>query len=519
MDRVQHLIEELEQGSPKIRRRAARILGNTRDSRAIMSLIKALKDNDVSIQLEARDGLVNTGKPAIQTLIQALKTEIGWSYVHDVLVRIGEPAIQALIDALEDPYLKDDAAFVLSRFERRAIKPLVKSLGRPEIREEVASTLSLEAGLYGEPVAESLLKALAIPAYRTGALTTLRRIILSDIQRQLPLLLRVLTVLKERRLMDDATEHIRAFIPPLISLLSGQSRYDASAALRMIGNPATPRLVNLIKNKTKDEHARWCAVHILGEIGDPEGIEVLIKALEDENPLVSIQAAESLGKIGDSRALKPLLSVLSSGRTALSEKVIEAFMKSPSLKQALADFNQEASTFLCMRCLSRFEKQKVKSLSGHSLVFFSCRICNGVSYIMEDIEKVVVLLDDKWVEDIFDYRKLPQESGKGAFGILTPSNAEMLLDHRRCVSGNQTLYTNWLDNRELFDFDEVWVKNVDDFDIDEFVMKVRNNTDTHRGKKLNLVPVYVFPNAGLSQAKVNLLRGTFTRVETKAPEE
>lgn len=519
MDRIEQLITELQRGSPKVRPRAARALGNTRDSRAIISLIQALKDKDVAVQLEAQNSLVNTGKPAIRFLIEASKDQDVHFYVRGVLLRIGTLAIQPLIDALQDTATRDMAKLTLSEMGQQTIKPLVRSLGRPEICEEVATTLSLEAGLHAEPVTESLLKALTVRTYRTGALTALRHIIMSDLERHLTLLLRVLTILKERSLMNDVPQYTMKFVLPLVNLLGGPSRHDATRALCMIGSPATACIVDLVKDNTKDEHARWCAAYILGEIGNPAEIEVLIKALQDENPLVSLQAAESLGKIGDSRALRPLLSVLSTGRTGMSEKVIEAFANSPSLKQALADFNRKASTFFCGQCLSRFNKQKVTSVSRHNLVFFSCPKCNGVSHIMEDIEKVIIVLDNKWVNGVFDYRELPQEPEKQGFRIATPSNKEVLLDNMRCVSGNQTLYANWLEYRELFDFDEVWVKKVDGFDIDEFVMKVRNNTDTNRAKKLHLVPVYVFPNAGLSQAKVNLLRGTFARVETKAPEE
>ena len=572
MDRVQQLREELKRGSPEVRRRAARVLGKNSDSTAIESLIEAFKDEDVLVRVEAQDSLVKIGKSATRALIEALKDQSVQFYVHGALLRIGRPAIQLLIDALRDANSKGMAKFTLSQLGQQAIKPLVKSLARPEICEEVAFILSLKARLQAEPVEEPLLKALMIPAYRKGALRALRHIIILDLQGRLPLLLRVLAVLKEQRVIDDVEKQTSEFIPLLVNLLNGTSRHEAATALCMIGSSASPYLVNLISDNTKGQNARWCAAYVLGETKDTAGVEVLVKALEDESSSVSLQAAQALGQIGDTRALKPLLSALKSNH--IRSEAVEALVNSPSLSQALAAFNQKAAAFFCVWCLSRFESQKVESHSRHSLVFFSCRKCGGISHIVEDIERAIVVLDSrlrdrlnqrnvpeskgfrirqgevihnlaelstalrnmddssyrdhvtkskndfaKWVREVFGYSELAENLEKSADRIWATSEVEKYLKIVRHITDSRTLLINWFWYREPFDFDEVRIIDADDFEVEEFVMKIRNDADQWRQSRYHAIPVYIFPSAGLSQAKVNLLRGTFAKVESKAAEE
>lgn len=83
---------------------------------------------------------------------------------------------------------------------------------------------------------------------------------------------------------------------------------------------------------------------------------------------------------------------------------------------------------------------------------------------------------------------------------------------------NGTLYVNWLKHREPFHFDQVWVRKVDDLDLDEFMVRIRNDNDTDRLDHLHAVPIYVFRDAGLARAKTNLLMDTLDRVESKARE-
>jgi hypothetical protein len=55
--------------------------------------------------------------------------------------------------------------------------------------------------------------------------------------------------------------------------------------------------------------------------------------------------------------------------------------------------------------------------------------------------------------------------------------------------------------------------NADDFDIEEFVMRLKNDIDERRRKRLSSIPVYLNSESGLSQAKQNLLRDTFNKIK------
>jgi HEAT repeat protein len=58
----------------------------------------------------------------------------------------------------------------------------------------------------------------------------------------------------------------------------------------------------------RDRTVRKSAATALGEIGDPQAVDSLITALEDEDDYVCRAAAEALGQIGDARAVEPLVA-------------------------------------------------------------------------------------------------------------------------------------------------------------------------------------------------------------------
>lgn len=71
--KVEILIKDLKDEDPLYRERAAEILGEIGDVRAVEPLIEALKDWYDKAQEEAVRALRKIGEPAIEYLIQALK--------------------------------------------------------------------------------------------------------------------------------------------------------------------------------------------------------------------------------------------------------------------------------------------------------------------------------------------------------------------------------------------------------------------------------------------------------------
>jgi HEAT repeat protein len=70
------------------------------------------------------------------------------------------------------------------------------------------------------------------------------------------------------------------------------------------------------------EADRYFAVHMLGELRDRRGIDVLVPLLED--PDVNYKVAWALGQIGDPRATRPLIAALDDGNAFMRVSAIQA---------------------------------------------------------------------------------------------------------------------------------------------------------------------------------------------------
>jgi HEAT repeat protein len=567
MDRVQKLIEELRNGSPEVRRKVVKALGRKSDSRAIEALVGAFKDRDVSVRIAVNDSFARIGRPAIMALIKALADEAARFHAQEALKRMGKPAVNSLIEALKDEDTKENAKRALASMGELAIKPLVHALGQSVIQKEVANTLA-SMGLRGDPIEEPLLKALEDSASHEGAVDALVAIILAHLRRRIPLLCEMLTVLRRQPASQSLEGKISVFIPLLVNQLEGEaSRYQALEALQLIGSLATPHLIHVLKDKAKNEGTRWCAARILTETKDRAGVEALIGVLEEENSIVRLQTIEALGKIGDERALKPLL-VLALRDEYMGLNFAQALMSSPSLSQALASFNEKAASFFCARCFCRFEKRKLEYRGRRSVSIFSCRKCHDISHLIEDVEHVMVILnsslrnrlvmrnapDDKsfrlhnggvvhnlvelssalrgmdeisyrhhvndskndfanWARDVCGDRALAQKLRNSANRLdaaLEIGKYTGLLWHDLDKS---MFFINWFGSKDPFDFDRVQIDDADDFEVEEFVMKIRNDADQWRQSRYRTIPVFLQSDNKLSQAKLNLLQGTFANVE------
>ena len=113
---------------------------------------------------------------------------------------------------------------------------------------------------------------------------------------------------KEFALGDDYT--CRDAVELLIKALGNedeQVRYGAAESLGKSGDNAIEPLIKALE-EDEEEYVRYGAADALGNIGDKRAVEPLIKALEDKHWWTRKHAAEALGKIGDKRAVEPLLS-------------------------------------------------------------------------------------------------------------------------------------------------------------------------------------------------------------------
>jgi len=138
---------------------------------------------------------------------------------------------------------------------------------------------------------------------------------------------------------------------------------------------------------------------------------------------------------------------------------------------------------ICPNCLCRFKFYPVpEPLSEKG--YYACRNCKRDEFI-HPVKKVIVVLDKNI-------------QGKDNY-----------------THENSTLYVNWFNLKKPFDFDEISMLNADDFDIQEFIMKIKNDADENRAKSYKNIVVVIkqdlFQN--LSENSRRLLKNTFEHIE------
>lgn len=103
-------------------------------------------------------------------------------------------------------------------------------------------------------------------------------------------------------------------VEPLMHSLTGDRyagiRWKAAEALARIGPPSVPFLVRVLSHPEDD--VRWMAAIALGEIGDPSSLDPLILLLSEEDRFVRSRAAFAISRFGAS-AVDPLARALEEG--------------------------------------------------------------------------------------------------------------------------------------------------------------------------------------------------------------
>lgn len=84
-----------------------------------------------------------------------------------------------------------------------------------------------------------------------------------------------------------------------------QTAFEAKEKLIAAGKKAVPAVIDCLTGQGM-YNQRAMAAQVLGDIGDYQAVDVLIKMLDDPHLVVRGYSAEALGKIGDRRAVTPL---------------------------------------------------------------------------------------------------------------------------------------------------------------------------------------------------------------------
>jgi HEAT repeat protein len=132
--------------------RAAEVLGEIGDPRALGKLIECLSEEKLGAQKEILEAIVKFGKLAVAELIDALKDNRPLERVRrarrriiDILAKVGdEQAVEPLIIALRDSDAKVEAARALGEIgDEEAVEPLINALDneREDLRYQAAVSL------------------------------------------------------------------------------------------------------------------------------------------------------------------------------------------------------------------------------------------------------------------------------------------------------------------------------------------------------------------------------------------
>jgi HEAT repeat protein len=460
-DRVNiHLINALFLGEEESRIAAAAALEKKGGIEIVSALIAALEDPSVRVRDSVQQALANIGSSSVKPLIKALKS--------------GNPVVRRIaIEILGD--IKDN----------RAIKPLIRLLKDkyPFIYEEAEKALSK----FGKEAVDPMIDALSSPHHqvRSIAVNLLGR--LKDERALEPLI---------ERLKDDHDE---------VCLL-------AVEALGKLKHSSVVEPLISVLTDTRDEF-RLEAATTLKNISSPNAFEPLVRALDDENPEVQAQAALALGKIGDVNAVEPLLAKVTERQDGVWEYAVLALgdlgdaramgplmylagskYNIPEAREILEGISSKLQLvdhgFLCEKCYCRaiIHMPDMKLLTDDYKVYFSfrdylhmryyaCHKCHTDLYLLTEISKVVLMLDHHFEE--------------------TP------------VREGFTITVNWFKIKELIDYDEIRIVDADDFEVEQFILKLKNDMVEHRRKRMPNIPVYLSPALQLSPSKKNLLEDNF----------
>lgn len=266
-----YLIKALKDNDPWVRLEAAKALGKIGDQRGIDLLIEAL--GDYYLRNTAVRALVEIGEPAIEPLSRALRDRDigGQEGAAEALMKIGKPAVEVLIEALRDKACRRDiVALALGEIgDIRAIPYLREALDDVNPTVCKAAVLALEE--IGKPPVDQLINALGD----------------EDLQ------VRQKIAWELGMISESAME-------ALIRALKDEDWKVREGAARALGWIGGKRAVKLLIGMLGDEDwsARKGAIWALGKIGDVSAIEPLdILTREDKHPWVREEAKRAIDKI------------------------------------------------------------------------------------------------------------------------------------------------------------------------------------------------------------------------------
>jgi len=321
--KVEILIKDLKDEDPLYRERAAEILGEIGDVRAIEPLIEALKDWYDKAQEKAVKALVKIREPAVEYLIQALKDKdisVRKSAVKALGLIGNSRAVEPLKEALkdEDSGFREEVEIALSKIgDSQVVEPLIQS---PKDNDQAAKGFAI----IGKLAVEHLIQALKDKdiSVRTRAIKELGMIGDSRAVEPLKEALKdkdwnvkenaawALGEIGDTRAIEPLVQYLKneyfegfSIAPDALDKLGWKPINDedkvyyflekkAYKELIILGEPAVELFSQALKRK--DSYRRLRIIEALFKIDDLRTFKFLVKMLLDEDSDVRKEAAEFL---------------------------------------------------------------------------------------------------------------------------------------------------------------------------------------------------------------------------------
>lgn len=300
---VQPLILALEDDRSNLREAAAETLGRIKDPQSIEPLVQLLKDDDLGIRLTAERSLRDLGKPAVPSLIEALKND--------------------------NNNIRNGAATVLGRMKDiRATDPLCRLLKSEHRSDRIGAAEALEK--IGNPTSTgSLIEALKDRDRDVRRMSVKALGVIGDVRALMPLV-NVLKKDKDSRqyvwqavvdvfrksITKDSKEIAEPAVREFVTMLGDDYAWSyASSVLITISYPVIDSLIGVL-HSSKNRRIRKRVPQILAEKVQRESehynevLSVLCQVLQDKDKEVKISAAFALEKLQDPTTVEALTRAL-----------------------------------------------------------------------------------------------------------------------------------------------------------------------------------------------------------------
>jgi len=346
---VAALIPALEDNISTIRMRVAEMLGELKAKSAVKPLINALRDEEASVRYSAAEALGKVGdQDATAALMKALSdpnsqvSKSAMGALEAMNIDVIGPLLESLSD--ESPSVRIFAVETLGKLSKNeAVSPLIELLAREDDSRVRQQALESLGKLGAQDAFDMLLISLLDEDedVRVSAAKVLKRIDLS----------KALNTLSEGLKSEDSTQRIQSVkalgslgsdgfelllsalknsdidvkceailllgqfkservLDELIPLLSDKNNRVVKSAMAALNNFEISGVLEYLEEKLDEEYeeveTRRCAVVALEQLGEP-AVDLLAKAIRDEDRQVRISAIDALGEIKSATAVEPII--------------------------------------------------------------------------------------------------------------------------------------------------------------------------------------------------------------------